>query len=93
MARKASGEDLSDDATFQKVVGYFLKTPHKPHTPAATSKRAKQAGESAKSLTDHPYVRRLLEDEELRDTIRAALDYPCRSRSECPAMSHPLREN
>ncbi len=40
----------------------------------STSNRAKQAGESAKSLTDNPYVRRLLEDDELRDNIKAAFE-------------------
>jgi hypothetical protein len=45
---------------------------------AAKSKRAKQsarkAGEAASSLRSNPYVQRLIEDEELRDNIREAVE-------------------
>jgi uncharacterized protein (UPF0147 family) len=45
---------------------------------AAKSKRAaqsaKKAGEAASSLRSNPYVQRLIEDEELRDNIREAVD-------------------
>jgi len=37
----------------------------------ATSRRDK-ATEAAQSVTSHPYVRRLVEDDELRDNIKAA---------------------
>jgi ribosomal silencing factor RsfS len=37
----------------------------------ATSKRA---GEAARGVTSNPYLRRLLEDEELRDNIREAFE-------------------
>ncbi|MSO41125.1 MAG: hypothetical protein EXQ70_04405 [Solirubrobacterales bacterium] len=36
--------------------------------------RTARAGDAAKSAANHPYVRRLVEDEELRDNIRAAFD-------------------
>jgi len=36
--------------------------------------RTARAGDAAKSAVNHPYVRRLVEDEELRDNIRAAFD-------------------
>jgi uncharacterized protein (UPF0147 family) len=39
----------------------------------ATSRRT-QASETAKSLGSNPYVRRLIEDEELRQNIRAAFE-------------------
>jgi len=45
---------------------------------AAKSKRAaksaKKAGEAASSLRDNEYVQRLIEDDELRDNIREAVD-------------------
>jgi uncharacterized protein (UPF0147 family) len=45
---------------------------------AAKSKRATQsarkAGEAASSLRSNPYVQRLIEDEELRDNIREAVE-------------------
>jgi uncharacterized protein (UPF0147 family) len=45
---------------------------------AAKSKRAaqsaKKAGEAASSLRSNPYVQRLIEDEDLRDNIREAVD-------------------
>jgi hypothetical protein len=45
---------------------------------AAKSKRAaqsaKKAGEAASSLRSNPYVQRLIEDEELRDNIREAVE-------------------
>jgi hypothetical protein len=45
---------------------------------AAKSKRAREsarkAGEAATSLRSNPYVQRLIEDEELRDNIREAVD-------------------
>jgi hypothetical protein len=45
---------------------------------AAKSKRAREsarkAGEAASSLRSNPYVQRLIEDEELRDNIREAVD-------------------
>jgi uncharacterized protein (UPF0147 family) len=45
---------------------------------AAKSKRAAQsarkAGEAASSLRSNPYVQRLIEDEELRDNIREAVE-------------------
>ena len=45
---------------------------------AAKSKRAKQsarkAGEAASSLRSNPYVQRLIEDEDLRDNIREAVE-------------------
>lgn len=45
---------------------------------AAKSKRAaqsaKKAGEAASSLRDNQYVQRLIEDEELRDNIREAVE-------------------
>jgi hypothetical protein len=39
----------------------------------SSSRRAK-AADSAKSVGSNPYVQRLIEDEELRDNIRAAFD-------------------
>jgi hypothetical protein len=39
----------------------------------ATSRRAK-ATEAAQSMGSHPYVRRLIEDDELRDNIKSAFD-------------------
>src|SRR4029453_3760755 len=39
----------------------------------AQSKSAK-AGDAARSVASNPYVRRLIEDEELRDNIREALE-------------------
>jgi hypothetical protein len=39
----------------------------------ATSKRAR-AGEAARSMTSNPYLRRLVEDDELRENIRAAFE-------------------
>ena len=45
---------------------------------AAKSKRAaqsaKKAGEAASSLRSNPYVQRLIEDEELRDNLREAVE-------------------
>jgi hypothetical protein len=45
---------------------------------AAKSKRAaqsaKKAGEAASSLRSNPYVQRLIEDDELRDNLRVAID-------------------
>jgi uncharacterized protein (UPF0147 family) len=45
---------------------------------AAKSKRAtqsaKKAGEAASSLRSNPYVQRLIEDDELRDNIREAVE-------------------
>jgi uncharacterized protein (UPF0147 family) len=45
---------------------------------AAKSKRAaqsaKKAGDAASSLRSNPYVQRLIEDEELRDNIREAVE-------------------
>jgi len=45
---------------------------------AAKSKRAaksaKKAGEAASSLRSNPYVQRLIEDDELRDNLRDAVD-------------------
>jgi len=41
---------------------------------AEKSKRTKQAGEAAKSLRSNQYVRRLIEDEQLRDDIGDAFD-------------------
>jgi hypothetical protein len=45
---------------------------------AAKSKRAaqsaKKAGEAASSLRSNPYVQRLIEDDELRDNLREAID-------------------
>ena len=45
---------------------------------AASSKRAKEsarkASEAASSLRSNPYVQRLIEDEELRDNIREAVE-------------------
>lgn len=38
------------------------------------SSRRTQATDSAKQLVSHPYVQRLIEDEELRDNIKAAFD-------------------
>jgi hypothetical protein len=38
----------------------------------AKSTRAQKAWEAGKSASDNPYVRRLIEDEELRDNIRTA---------------------
>jgi hypothetical protein len=34
--------DPTKDATFQKVVGYFLRTPHKPHSPDKPKPSGKQ---------------------------------------------------
>jgi|SRR5439155_26253926 len=39
----------------------------------ATS-RTRRAGEAAWSAREHPYVQRLIEDDELRDNIRTAFD-------------------
>src|ERR1700730_15664410 len=39
----------------------------------ATSRRDK-ATEAAHSVTSHPYVRRLMEDDELRDSIKSAFE-------------------
>lgn len=36
--------------------------------------RSEQAGEAARSVASNPYVRRILEDEELRDNIRVAFE-------------------
>ena len=36
--------------------------------------RSAKAGEAARSVASNPYVRRLIEDEELRDNIREAFD-------------------
>jgi hypothetical protein len=36
--------------------------------------RSQRAGEAARSVTSNPYVRRLLEDEELRQNIRVAFE-------------------
>ena len=36
--------------------------------------RSAKAGEAARSVAQNPYVRRLIEDEELRDNIRDAFD-------------------
>ena len=36
--------------------------------------RTARAGDAAKQVASHPYVRRLIEDEELRDNIRAAFE-------------------
>ncbi|MGZ5312675.1 MAG: hypothetical protein ACXWEA_00545 [Solirubrobacterales bacterium] len=40
----------------------------------ATNKRAKKATEAAQSFGSNPYVRRLIEDEELRDNIKSAFE-------------------
>jgi hypothetical protein len=40
----------------------------------ATNKRAKQATEAAQSFGSNPYLRRLIEDEELRDNIKSAFE-------------------
>jgi hypothetical protein len=40
----------------------------------ATNKRARKATETAQSLSSHPYVRRLMEDEELRANIKSAFE-------------------
>jgi len=36
--------------------------------------RSERAGDAARSVTSNPYVKRLLEDEELRDNIRVAFE-------------------
>ncbi len=36
--------------------------------------RSARAGDAAKSVASNPYVRRLLEDEELRENIRVAFE-------------------
>ena len=36
--------------------------------------RSEKAGDAARSVASNPYVRRLLEDEELRDNIRVAFE-------------------
>jgi hypothetical protein len=40
----------------------------------ATSKGARAAGQRARSVGSNPYVRRLMEDEDLRENIRAAFE-------------------
>ena|SRR3990170_6447902 len=54
--------------------------------------RSARAGESAKSVASNPYVRRLLEDEELRQNIRVAFEaakdaYARMSNGKGPAKS------
>jgi hypothetical protein len=39
-----------------------------------TQSRSAKAGEAARSVASNPYVRRLIEDEELRDNIREAFE-------------------
>ena len=54
--------------------------------------RSERAGDAAKSVTSNPYVRRLLEDEELRQNIRVAFEaakdaYGRMSNGKGPAQS------
>jgi hypothetical protein len=54
--------------------------------------RAKRAGDTASSVASNPYVRRLIEDEELRESIRVAFEsakdaYARMSNGKGPAKS------
>lgn len=54
--------------------------------------RSERAGDAAKSVASNPYVRRLIEDEELRDNIRVAFEsakkaYTRMSNGKGPAQS------
>ncbi len=54
--------------------------------------RTKKAGDAASSVASNPYVRRLIEDEELRDSIRVAFEsakdaYARMSNGKGPAKS------
>jgi hypothetical protein len=40
----------------------------------ATSRGAQKAGDAARAATSNPYLRRLIEDEELRENIRVAFE-------------------
>ncbi len=56
------------------------------------SSRSAKAGDAARSVASNPYVRRLIEDEELRQNIRAAFDaakgaYARMSNGKGPAKS------